>query len=432
MGNCIAIFADPASMFNLRALEGTRQELAALLSGSSYAGTDGFDIQVGRSINARTVRIPLDVLDLCPTLNDHLIPGCRIVNADPVVLAIVIEHLQTISVFGFMSISASGRQSNLASGKQSLLKFAKTWHVLDMLRMPELQNKLLEIYRRYYLKCLKRVRHQLQPLESTPLDSEPYVYLRNNLGNHSKAEKFLVDFHAGLMRYQRQLRLSDLSLLPPDIRDLITDRWLQLCGRARKDSHQSHFNHDRIAAGNPCYKVTQNEAIEHSVFQIQLSPLINSAVDTSGYDTDMPEEPVLTLMRPLATLDVAKHDFEQLRELELDWNWDYLADTLPAFTLPGLEALVIRKVWLGPVQQDDLDDWKSLVRSCPLKKLEPLNVRDSRELMRVENTEPVSYLLKACKELEDLTISSDPSPKDSDTSILTHVLLGLCKNICRP
>ena len=209
------------------------------------------------------------MLSLCPTLKDRLKPGCRIVNTDPVVLAIVIEHLQTISVFGFMSIGASGSLSNLASGEQSLLNFAKAWHVLDMLRMPELQNKLLKIYRKYYLKCVKRVRNRLQLSELKPLALEPFAYLRDNLGYHSKAEKFLIDFHAGLMRYQRRLRLSDFRLLTSDIRDLVTDRWLQLCGKARKDSHQSDFNHDRIAAGDPCYKVTQNESIEHSVFQIQ-------------------------------------------------------------------------------------------------------------------------------------------------------------------
>lgn len=209
------------------------------------------------------------MLDLCSTLNDRLIPGCRIVNADHVVLATVIEHLQITSVSSLMSVSASGRLSNLVSGEQSLLNFAKARHVFDMLRMPALQNKLLKIYRRHYLTCLKRVRHGRQSSEQKPLDSEPFVYLRDNLGYHSKAEKFLIDFHAGLMRYQRQLRLSDSRSLLSDIRDLITNRWLQICGRARKDSHQSDFHHDRKAIGDPYYKITRNEAIEYSIFQIQ-------------------------------------------------------------------------------------------------------------------------------------------------------------------
>jgi hypothetical protein len=155
--------------------------------------------------------------------------------------------------------------------------------------MPTLQNKLLKIYRMYYLKCLKRARHRLHPSESKPLDPEPFVYLRNNLGYHSKAEKFLIDFHAGLMQYQRQLRRGDFGLLPSDIRDLITNRWLQLCGRARKDSHQSNCNHDRIAAGDPCYKVTQNEAIEHNIFQIQY--LYGGSGGKFGLNPPLPASP---------------------------------------------------------------------------------------------------------------------------------------------
>lgn len=210
-------------------------------------------------------------------------------NADPVVLGIIIEHLQTISIFGLVSISASGCLLSLASGEQSLLNFAKAWHVLDMLRLPKLQNKLLKIYRTYYLKRLKRMRHCRQPSESKPIDSEPFVYLRNNMGNHSTAEKFLVDFHAGLMRNQRELRRRDFEGLPHDVATLIGDRWLQLCDRDRKDSHQSDFNHDRIAAGDHCYKVTQNQAIEHSIFQIQY--LCGGSGGTFGLNPPLPVSP---------------------------------------------------------------------------------------------------------------------------------------------
>jgi hypothetical protein len=267
---------------------------------------DGFDIQVGRSINAQTIHIPQCLLNLCPVLNTRLVPGCRIANADPAVFATVIGHIQTISEFGLISISAPGRLSQLISGEQSLLNFAKAWHVLDMLRKPTLQEKLLKIYRAHYLKCLKdRVHGEQDPKasESTPLDPDPFVYLRNNVGYHSKAEKFLINFHAGLMRNQKELRRSDFKLLPPEIGALVRDRWLELCGRVRKDSQQSELSYDRIEASDPCYKVTKNEAIQHGDFEIQY--VHGGAWGTFGLNPPLPISPRAKRKRPQTTHSTA-------------------------------------------------------------------------------------------------------------------------------
>jgi hypothetical protein len=100
--------------------------------------------------------------------------------------------------------------------------------------MPELQDKLLKIYRRYYLTCLERVRHHLQTSEPKLFASKLFVCLRDKLGHRGKAEKFLIGFHAGLMRHQKRLKPSDFRSLPSDVRDLITDHWLQLCSRPGK------------------------------------------------------------------------------------------------------------------------------------------------------------------------------------------------------
>ncbi|KAF3044000.1 hypothetical protein E8E12_005605 [Didymella heteroderae] len=258
MRNCIAIVAESAS--------------------NSDKSTDGFDVQVGRSTNAQTVHIPQYVLSLCPDLSNRLVPGCRIVNADPVVFAIIIEHLQPISVFGMLSINGSGCLSKLISSEEPMLNFVKAWHILDMLRKPMVQDQLLKIYRTYYMKCLQDRLHCRLPLEPNPLISEPFIYLRNNVGNHSKAEKFLIDFHAGQLRDRKELKPSDFESSPPDIEVLIRDRWLELCGRVKKDSYQSDFDHDRIAAGDTCYKIKQNEAIEHGTFQVQF----DSTTETKG------------------------------------------------------------------------------------------------------------------------------------------------------
>lgn len=141
-----------------------------------------------------------------------------------------------------------------------------------MLRKPSLQDKLLRVYRAYYLKCLEertRYRADVKDAGPKPMEPEPFNYLRNYMGYYSKAEKFLIDFHAGLMQNQRQLKRRDFTLLPPDIGALIRDRWLELCGKVRKDSHHSDLPEDRIAANDSCFRVTEDGAIRHTNLHIQ-------------------------------------------------------------------------------------------------------------------------------------------------------------------
>ncbi|KAF9694723.1 hypothetical protein EKO04_007246 [Ascochyta lentis] len=243
----------------LRLIFGTTQIPAP---DSSDISTSDIDVQVGRSIDAQTIHIPHSVLRSCPALSTLLTPGCRISNADPVIFAIIIEHLECSSILGTFRFNVPGHLQELISGKGALLNFAKAWHVGNMLEMHGLQNKLLEIYRVHYLQCLKDHVH-------LPVDPEPFTYLRDNIGNHTMAERFLVDFHAGLMQTESRFEPKDLGLLPNDIVINMRDRWKELSGQVRKDSLLSELRSDRIAAGSSNYKVSKDDATLHSAMQVQ-------------------------------------------------------------------------------------------------------------------------------------------------------------------
>ncbi|KAF2631224.1 hypothetical protein BU25DRAFT_455543 [Macroventuria anomochaeta] len=277
-------------LYSSRLVFGTEQEAVRLFANSSDTSKGGLTIQVGRSIDAQTVHVPQSVLDSCSILGGLLLPGCRIVNADPIVFAIIIEYLHMSSIMDLITFSTPGHLQELTINENPLLSLAKAWHVGDMLRMPDLQNRLFKVYRAYYMQCLEdRLRPPLdpEPLDSKPLDPEPFVYLRDNIGNHTKAEKFIVDFHAGLMQNQAVLKRNDFKLLPNDIAVKIRYRWFELSGRVRKDSLHPELSNDRIAAKDSCYRVTKDDAIVQSDLQIQYLSLWSHETGNSEATDDV-------------------------------------------------------------------------------------------------------------------------------------------------
>lgn len=227
--------------------------------------TNGLHIQVGRSLDAQTIHIPKSVIDSCPALKDFLVPGCRIVNADPAVFTIIIEHMQSIVSFGLISFSAPGHLHELTLSNVPLLNFAKAWHIGDMLRMPDLQNNIIKVYSTHYTKCLDDDLNLSLP--PGPIDPQPFAYLRDNIGFHTKAERFLIDFYAGLVKDHPKLKRDDYKFLSTDIALLIKDRWKQL--RGRRDSTQATLSNDRIIARDRCFKANTNEMVIHSSLQVQ-------------------------------------------------------------------------------------------------------------------------------------------------------------------
>ncbi|KZM23923.1 hypothetical protein ST47_g4954 [Ascochyta rabiei] len=172
------------------------------------------------------------------------------------------KQLECSSILETLGFRASDHLHELISDNNALLNLAKAWHVCDLLEMPGLQNKLLGTYRGHYLRCLKNhIR--------LPLDPEPFAYLRDNIGNHTKAERFIVDFHAGLMQTESRFEPMIFSSLPNDIVINIKDRWQQLSGKVRKDSFLPELGNDRIADGISNYKVGKNDNTRHSVMQVQ-------------------------------------------------------------------------------------------------------------------------------------------------------------------
>lgn len=85
----------------------------------------GFTFQVGNSTDAQTVSVPQSVLDYCANLNDLLLPGCRVINADPDVFAIIIEYLQSCIMLEVTDFSRSGQLEELTIHEDPLLNFVK-------------------------------------------------------------------------------------------------------------------------------------------------------------------------------------------------------------------------------------------------------------------------------------------------------------------
>ena len=134
-----------------------------------------------------------------------------------------------------------------------------------MLRMPGLQNRHPQVYRVYYKDCLQG---QLRPA----MKPRAFIFLMKNFGSGTKAEKFIVDFHAGLMQKDPKLKRNDFRLLPHNIQANIKTRWIELTGRGfrgRRDSAQHDPDNDRIAAGATGCQVTEADVTRNDDFRVQ-------------------------------------------------------------------------------------------------------------------------------------------------------------------
>ncbi|KAJ4989107.1 hypothetical protein SVAN01_05369 [Stagonosporopsis vannaccii] len=227
MSTCLIILRTPATILRIQLVFGTERdgELTEFFSSSSDVTANGFYIQIARSIDAQAVNIPKSVIKVCPALKDLLVPGCRIMNADPDVCAIVIEHLLSSSSCGPGSFEAPGHLQELTLSDNPLLTFAKAWHIGDRLRMPDLQNAITKVYSTYYAECLNDSFSLTTP--PGPIGPRIFAYLRDNIGNHTKAERFLIEVYASLAKNHAKLKRSEHRLIPTDIALLSRDRWKQ-------------------------------------------------------------------------------------------------------------------------------------------------------------------------------------------------------------
>ncbi|RMZ72495.1 hypothetical protein GMOD_00007489 [Pyrenophora seminiperda CCB06] len=152
---------------------------------------------------------------MCPVLRRTVVQGCYILNADPTVFAIILDYLESQRVLqrlrrNTFQRSAQNPLERLAAGGDPMLKLAKAWHIADMLLLRPLQNKLVGMYRVIYLEHLKsRTQVRLEP--------ELFEYLKDYMGMHTMIEKFIIDFHAGLVRLEGVFSAEALKPLPSDI-----------------------------------------------------------------------------------------------------------------------------------------------------------------------------------------------------------------------
>ncbi|KAI4664035.1 uncharacterized protein J4E79_003535 [Alternaria viburni] len=114
-------------------------------------------------------------------------------NTDADVFEIILDYLGSSSLIRRLRPSAKNPLKQLTGSCDTMLKLAKAWCLADMIDDVRLQNKLVDTYRAFYLELLDA---QAQ----IPLEHEPFLYLENHIGTHTKIEKFMIDFFAGLTR----------------------------------------------------------------------------------------------------------------------------------------------------------------------------------------------------------------------------------------
>ena len=336
----------------------------------------GFSIQVGNSTDAQTVVIPQTVLDHSRVLLGLLQPYCRIINADASIFSIIIEYLHSCITLGIMDFSTSGQLRELTIHEHSLLNFAKAWHVGDMLRMPGLKNRLIQVFRAFYMRCLQTQRRPT-------MRPEAFIYIRRHLGKGSKAERFIVDFLAGLMQRDPNLKRNDFRLLHRSVQVAIRDRWIELTGRGlkgRRDSAQHNLDNDRIISGATSYQDTPGEVARHADFRIQysynrlytsfgLSPPLSGirAVAARTIALDIPvvhTEPRNQDSRGRGHSPVRRHDFADASRSGVlrTYQMPPLPSLEASAMLPLLESATLQHARDGPsspcpsLSGDDTDD----------------------------------------------------------------------------
>jgi hypothetical protein len=170
--------------------------------------------------------------------------GATIINTGPLVFEIVLEYLEQNLFLAKMRPTARHPLQKLIGSSDMMLSLVNAWHFAEKLELPNLQNKLIDTFTACYRQFLEaRIR--------MPLDPEPFKYLRTYIFNHTKCEKFLVDFYAGLSRYSGRFRPDELSNIPEEIA-----LYLQ---RRRTEIAVQGLVGDRIAQGGHCFKIGRSE-----------------------------------------------------------------------------------------------------------------------------------------------------------------------------
>ena len=229
--------------------------------------TNDIEVRVGKPPYARFIHIPGSALKACPVLRARLVQGCRIINSDVDVFEIILDYLGSSSLLRRLRPSAKKPLKQLTGGCDTMLKLAKAWHLADMLDDVRLQNKLVDTYRAFYLELLNA--HA-----QTPLEHEPFIYLEDHIGTHTKIEKFIIDFFAGLTRHTGDFSAEELLPFRHDVAQSLKLRRAQLV--------VLRLSNDMIATGNGCFNVSKLDTTKHASLHVTMPIKVSSSTDLSS------------------------------------------------------------------------------------------------------------------------------------------------------
>lgn len=174
---------------------------------------NSIDVKVSRGDRKAIIHIPHAAMSACAFFHTYLVHGSHIKNAEPEIFQIIVDYLSNEAPVTVETLSAGKPDESV------LFTFAKAWQLGHELDIPDFQNALIDELRVLYATLLEdRVR-------VTP-SLKPFIWLRDYVGYHTTAEKFLVDFYAGLICFDRTMPGSKLTkYVTDDIAHYIKLRW---------------------------------------------------------------------------------------------------------------------------------------------------------------------------------------------------------------
>jgi len=98
------------------------------------------------------------------------------------------------------------------------INFSKAWHLGHEFELPDFQSKLVGAYRGWYAKLLQE-RTQIIP------SAAAFLWLRDYVSYHTPAEKFLIDFAAGMCHLGKSGPPEAIKDLPEDTIKHIENRY---------------------------------------------------------------------------------------------------------------------------------------------------------------------------------------------------------------
>lgn len=197
-------------------------------------------------------------------------------NTDAAIFEIILSYLGSSGLLRRLRPSTQNPLKQLTSTRGTMLKLAKAWHLADMLGDLRLQNKLVDTFRAFYLELL-------DAHAQIPLEHEPFLYLEDHIGTHTKIEKFIIDFFAGLSRYMGEFSAEELLPFRHDVALSLKLRRTQLVVLKLSD--------DMIATSNSCFNVSDLDMTKHATLYITMPIKVSSSTDLDsssskrGYST---------------------------------------------------------------------------------------------------------------------------------------------------